>query len=210
MTLLIEYLEELILVKEKFKMIKKDGTIFNVGEYATVQILNEDGSVRKELNCPGHFSLSGGHGDKKYFSTHGHYVHRLVAEAFHGLIPAGYTVNHMDGNILNNAASNLEIITHAENMRHAYEFGLMYNGPLSPLAEFEERIESENTRKYYKRWGIYDLKRSLIADFRKVQEAADYLGVSRQAIHTAGSLGKAINKQFYCCRIKEMNSSLGE
>ena len=47
-------------------------------------------------------------------------VHRLVWLVFNGKIPKGYVINHMDGNKRNNRLSNLEMITHAENIQHAY------------------------------------------------------------------------------------------
>lgn len=48
-----------------------------------------------------------------------HYVHRIVAEAFHGPAPEGQEVNHIDGDKLNCCASNLEWVTKQENARHA-------------------------------------------------------------------------------------------
>ena len=45
-------------------------------------------------------------------------VHRLVCLAFHGLPPDGTEVAHIDGNSLNNAASNLAWVTHSENVKH--------------------------------------------------------------------------------------------
>jgi hypothetical protein len=47
------------------------------------------------------------------------YVHRLVARAFIGEIPKGYTVNHKDKDRSNSTLLNLEIITHRDNMNHA-------------------------------------------------------------------------------------------
>jgi hypothetical protein len=47
-------------------------------------------------------------------------VHRLVAAAFIGPRPAGYEVNHKDGNPSHNAVSNLEYTTPSENVRHSF------------------------------------------------------------------------------------------
>ena len=55
-------------------------------------------------------------------------VHAIVAEAFHGPRPAGYEVNHIDGIKYNNLASNLQFVTHGQNMRHAHAMGLMRSG----------------------------------------------------------------------------------
>lgn len=51
-----------------------------------------------------------------YIETKGSLVHRLVAKEFCQGFQEGLTVNHIDGNRLNNNASNLEWVTHKENM----------------------------------------------------------------------------------------------
>lgn len=48
-------------------------------------------------------------------------VHVLVAEVFIGPKPDGHQVNHKDGDTANNAASNLEWITPAANVRHSLD-----------------------------------------------------------------------------------------
>jgi len=45
-------------------------------------------------------------------------VHRLVAAAFIGPCPAGWTVNHKNRIKADNRPENLEYMTHADNMRH--------------------------------------------------------------------------------------------
>lgn len=47
-------------------------------------------------------------------------VHRLVMLAFVGEPPEGHEVNHKDGNKTNNHISNLEYMTHYENIIHSF------------------------------------------------------------------------------------------
>lgn len=67
-------------------------------------------------------------------------VHRAVAEAWHGAIPLGMQVNHVDGDKRNNTPSNLEIVTHAENIRHAVLNGLVPSGEKNGVRTHPERI----------------------------------------------------------------------
>lgn len=48
-------------------------------------------------------------------------IHRIVAETFIESIPKGYDIDHIDGDKSNNNVTNLEIVTHQENMRRYYE-----------------------------------------------------------------------------------------
>lgn len=51
-------------------------------------------------------------------------LHRILAHCFKGGIPNGMVIDHLDGNKLNNDLDNIEVITHAENTKRAYEKGL--------------------------------------------------------------------------------------
>ena len=48
-------------------------------------------------------------------------VHRFVYECYHGNIPDGMQINHIDSNRQNNCIHNLEVVTQSENLQHAYE-----------------------------------------------------------------------------------------
>ena len=54
-------------------------------------------------------------------------AHRFIWEAVHGPIPDGLFINHINGNKRDNRLANLELVTHAENIRHAYRTGLASN-----------------------------------------------------------------------------------
>ena len=53
-----------------------------------------------------------------------HYVHRLVAETFLGIPNDDMTINHKDGNRLNNCVTNLEWLSRADNIRHGFNNNL--------------------------------------------------------------------------------------
>jgi len=67
------------------------------------------------------------------------FVHTLVAEAFLGPKPLGTTVNHKDGNKMNNAWTNLEYVTAKENALHASRLGLLVHGEDHNQAKLTEQ-----------------------------------------------------------------------
>lgn len=104
--------------------------ISNFGRVLTLgrSVIGKDGKVRsykrKYLSTP---CNSSGYKTVCLFKNgerkHKH-VHRLVAEHFVEGYDEGLVVNHLDGDKLNNNATNLEWCTQKENNIHAYNTGL--------------------------------------------------------------------------------------
>lgn len=72
-------------------------------------------------------------------------VHRLVIEAFKPNPDHLPTINHIDGNKLNNHIDNLEWSTYQDNMRHAVRTGLCHP---HRWTEEERKQISERNKKY--------------------------------------------------------------
>lgn len=100
-----------------------------------------------------HFTFKLKNGRYKTMQTH-----RLVAYTFcnNNNNNLNYTVNHIDGNPNNNNADNLEIISHAQNMKHASENGLMKMRSVVQLTKDNEFVkEYDSITKASKETDIY-------------------------------------------------------
>lgn len=132
-------LDQLVKAVEQWSIDKGlDGTIFkiitdyenyvvsNTGDVIRLEYRDKKGAnrpfklLKPNINEDGYASttLRNDEGEK-YFR-----IHRLVAREFIPNPENKETVNHIDGNKLNNRVENLEWNTREENMQHAYKTGL--------------------------------------------------------------------------------------
>jgi hypothetical protein len=94
--------------------------------------------------------------DGKYYSRK---IHNLITLGFIGVKPKDYTVNHKDGNKLNNHIDNLEYCTLSENCLHAVQTGLWEikhgskngNSKLTEQDVLDIRTHVKNSGRYYGR-----------------------------------------------------------
>ena len=90
------------------------------------------------------------------------YLHNIIYAWYKGKVPLGYEVDHLDGDTFNNSPENLELVTHAENVRrqslHANQYYYLHNhdeeswkklheARLAKKAEIAARKEARNARK---------------------------------------------------------------
>lgn len=100
-------------------------------------------------------------------------LHRLVAKAFIPN-PMNYSdVNHIDGDKMNNAVSNLEWCSRSQNIKHAYETGLrprIFSGSRSPKLSTDEikRVKEllEGGMKPEKIAKMFNVSRTIISYIR--------------------------------------------
>jgi hypothetical protein len=97
-----------------------------------------------------------------YIQNKTYALHRLVALTFIENPESKEQVNHIDGNKLNNAVSNLEWNTCSENNLHKFQIGLGNN--------FTRKITQ------------YDLQMNKIKDFNSISEASKELNVGKSNI----------------------------
>jgi hypothetical protein len=128
-------------------LVARDGTIRTVDRQTPysrkdkphiVQMMRFKGRVLRPCkNNMGYLEVATRHMGRKVTKE---LVHRLVAKAFVPGYADGMTVNHINGDKLDNRPENLEWVTKGQNTRHAWQNGLVpLVGEKNPGARLNEK-----------------------------------------------------------------------
>ena len=153
--------------KEIWKDIKDYEGFYQVSNLGNVRSVPRNGTVKyykilKPNNVKGYYQVTlQKKGKKKIYK-----VHRLVAKTFIKNTYNKREVNHIDGNKLNNAVTNLEWVTAKENSNHR----------VNVLNK-----KTTDNRKV----GMFDKNSNLIQTFNSIVAAGQYFGKSRVNIDNA-------------------------
>ena len=130
-----------ILETEIWKDIKGFEGLYQVSNYGRIKSLNRlyaRGNKQKEkilkltINPRGYYQI----GLRKQSIVKWYLVHRLVYEAFNGTIPEGLQVNHINEVKTDNRLSNLNLMTHKENINWGTGIERSTNKRSKPVLQF--------------------------------------------------------------------------
>lgn len=127
-------------------------------------LISDCGRVARLMNEP--FTDSQGYKFIKLridHKPHKRLIHRLVAQAFIPNPNNKKEVNHIDGNKANNNVANLEWVTHAENVLHAWK---------NSLCESVRDAAKQNTKPYV----VVARKDNQRIEFSSQRECSFYFG----------------------------------
>jgi hypothetical protein len=92
--------------------------MYEVSNYGNVKSLKHNKLLKPQMSSSGYFNVTLSENGERYTPT----IHSLVASHF--IKDRNQTVNHIDGNKLNNNIENLEYVTYSDNLEHAHDIKL--------------------------------------------------------------------------------------
>jgi hypothetical protein len=140
---------------------RKNTSITEIEKYYTIA---EDGRVYSKIRPRWLKPIQNSCGYIGYFLSFGvpkkgwYSAHSLVALKYIGKPPnKKYEIDHIDNNKLNNHYSNIQYLTHAENVQKTYDNGRVHISTKGRTPSVESRIKMSNARKLY-----WDKRKSVI------------------------------------------------
>lgn len=131
------YIEKL--VKDERYDVRIDGTVWTVVcRTGKVSVTGQWRQLPFLVSDSGHLSI-------KYQRKH-LFIHRVIHRKFNGGLREDYAVNHIDGVKTNNTPSNLELITHSENMFHCWR--VLGHIPMKPRKKINQETAERMRAEY--------------------------------------------------------------
>ncbi len=127
-------------MKENWTVIKEVPN-YSVSNFGRIKNIDTGRILKATPNSDGYLQVSLYFGNGQYVKRT---VHSLVAKAFYNKENEIFEVNHKDGIKPNNNVSNLEWMTHHDNMQHAKQNGLVKKSDIIRVIETNEIYESQN------------------------------------------------------------------
>lgn len=126
---------------ETWKPVRGYEGIYEVSDLGRVMSLRT-GKILKNQPNRGYLCTTLTNQTTKRFS-----VHRLVYEAFHGPIPDGLQIDHIDGDKANNTLSNLRAVTPKENVNNPITLERVKESNRKKARNLEWREKMRQTKK---------------------------------------------------------------
>jgi hypothetical protein len=96
--------------------VRKDGTIWRTSEVRNGKMVKCTPRRAEFLSTNGYLRIRTTHNGQRVTAS----AHRVVYRYLGGTMPGGLVVDHLDGVRTNNRPSNLEAVTHSENVLRAF------------------------------------------------------------------------------------------
>ena len=161
---------------EKYFRIEEDGAVYSLRKHKYIKPrFNTAGYLFVNLPVPD---------DNDPYSTEfarNYAVHRLVATKYIGQCPPELETSHKDGNKMNNHWTNLEYLTHAQNILKSYrEHGRIFPSyPRHPFSDATKELMSDAKKKRVKH--TYNGTETI---YKSIEDAAQSLNTYRKKIYS--------------------------
>lgn len=165
---------------EDLYLINSDGSVYSVRKKRML-IPRENNVTYKYL----YIALTGHNGQSLRTS-----IHRVIAFHFIGPCPEGCEVNHKDLDRSNNDISNLEYITHQQNILHARQLRPWASGRIKGYKAREESKRKMAERKY-KKVLLFNDSQEVIC--KSIEDATLYLKTYRRKVYTYQNTNRLLN-----------------
>lgn len=154
----VDNYEGLLMVSSFGRIKSISRKVLNSGTYNGFYI-KKDIILKQRISKHGYCTIS--------FRRKSFLVHRLVAKAFILNPENKPQVNHIDGDKLNNNLNNLEWCSRLENMRHAFNLGL-----IKPNKEHQKNITEKARVVNLKPVSKYSKQGILLENYNSIREAS--------------------------------------